>query len=71
MHTSNHIEVGTMVAVYLAKYAGEWSQIGKKMGTNTDKGTCTIQWYGGSMSGAWTPCTIYAKGGKESHALRK
>ena len=30
VHTSNHIEVGTMVADYLAKYAGEWPQIGKK-----------------------------------------
>ena len=34
--TSNQIEEGTMVAVYLAKYAGEWPQIGNVTETNTD-----------------------------------
>ena len=34
--TSNRIEEGTMVAVYLAKYAGDWPQIGNVTETNTD-----------------------------------
>ena len=34
--TSNQIEEGTMVAVYLAKYVGEWPQIGNVTETNTD-----------------------------------
>ena len=34
--TSNQIEEGTMVAVYLAKYAGDWPQIGNVTETNTD-----------------------------------
>ena len=70
VHTDNHIKVGTMVAVYLAKYAGEWPQIGKVTDTNTDEGTYTIQWYGSSISGAWTPCTIYAKGGNRKRIAR-
>ena len=30
VHTANHIEEGTMVAVYLAKYVGNGHKLGKK-----------------------------------------
>lgn len=47
--------VGDMCLVDLAKYAGEWPQVGKVIAT-TEK-NCTVHWYRGAKTSSWVPCT--------------
>lgn len=53
--------VGMLVLLNLAKYAGEWPQLGKIVDTNSDS-TIVIQWYQGSRTGSWMPCTRPVRG---------
>jgi hypothetical protein len=45
-----------MVFVDLAKYAGEWPQVGEvQVVSNVE---VTLLWYSGSKTSTWRPCTI-------------
>ena len=55
-----------MALVYLARYAGEWSTVGRNAFLDGDN--CTIHRFKGCMTGSWSPCTRPArqKKGKRS-----
>lgn len=53
---------GQYVCTDVPAYAGEWPQIGKVISMQPD--TVTLQWYKGSKTTTWKPCTKRVKGTK-------
>ena len=54
--TVNNIKTGDMCLLNVPKYAGEWPQIGKVLEIFPQD--VSIQWYKGSKTGQWSPCTV-------------
>ncbi|CAG2204723.1 unnamed protein product [Mytilus edulis] len=54
--------VGNFVLTNIAKYAGEWPQLGKV--SKLEDGLVHIHWYKGSKTGPWAPCTKPVSGSR-------
>ncbi|XP_061171052.1 uncharacterized protein LOC133180592 [Saccostrea echinata] len=54
------IAPGDFVCADVPKYAGEWPQLGRIVSVECD--SVQLQWYKGSRTTAWTPCTRRVKG---------
>ena len=57
------LKKGDLALVYLAKYAGEWPQMGRIVEVLKDE-KCTLHWHKGSMTGSWSQCSIPVRGEK-------
>ena len=61
----NVIAVDDLVLTNVAKYAGEWPQLGKVIAIS--KENLTVHWFKGSKTGTWTPCTKAVGRGKREN----
>ena len=56
------IKEGDMCLVNVPKYGGEWPQVAKVVEVTKGMDSVLIQWYKGSKTGPWSPCTTPAPG---------
>lgn len=62
--TTEELKIGDLCLLDVPKYAGEWPQVAQitELCAGTDQ--VLIQWFKGSVTGSWTPCSVAASGAR-------
>lgn len=56
------LAAGDMILTNMEKYHDEWPQVAQVVNINDNDDNITVQWYKGSISTSWLPCTIPVPG---------